>query len=492
MIDIVPVHRALLGGMVAGLMGLAVVASGTASADPLPPAPAPVPAVPAQAPQNLGPELVPPSRYLAAPQAATPLAPPATAGTPGTTAPAAAAPAAAPASAAAPAPVPATSGTIREFLQSKGVKLEAQKPQNFKALDITLPVPARWTQVPDPNVPDAFAVIADRRGSSIYSSNAQVVVYKLVGDFDPKEAITHGYVDSQKLPAWQPTNASMADFGGFPSSIVEGTYRDGDLTLNTSRRHVIATSGPDKYLVSLAVTTDRAVSVADAPATDAIINGFRVAAPGGAAPAPAQAPAASPVGRPAQPPVGSVGAARPDDTRGPGPAPRADSAAQPAAHAQPAGHGARLAAAAELFVPPALSPAAPTPQSRMSGRPTRLVLWAHADCGRAVHVCGGGLGGVRHLVACAQSEFRRHGAGAARHGAHPVGCRGDAGRRWCGGAGRGPAHRAGGADRVCRGGARDAGRGLLAERAFRAAPGSGGARVRGQLRRLHTVVPLTF
>lgn len=62
MIDIVPVHRALLGGMVAGLMGLAVVASGTASADPLPPAPAPVPAVPAQAPQNLGPELVPPSR----------------------------------------------------------------------------------------------------------------------------------------------------------------------------------------------------------------------------------------------------------------------------------------------------------------------------------------------------------------------------------------------------------------------------------------------
>ncbi|BCP18258.1 hypothetical protein MINTM023_00470 [Mycobacterium intracellulare] len=311
MIDIVPVHRALLGGMVAGLMGLAVVASGTASADPLPPAPAPVPAVPAQAPQNLGPELVPPSRYLAAPQAATPLAPPATAGTPGTTAPAAAAPAAAPASAAAPAPVPATSGTIREFLQSKGVKLEAQKPQNFKALDITLPVPARWTQVPDPNVPDAFAVIADRRGSSIYSSNAQVVVYKLVGDFDPKEAITHGYVDSQKLPAWQPTNASMADFGGFPSSIVEGTYRDGDLTLNTSRRHVIATSGPDKYLVSLAVTTDRAVSVADAPATDAIINGFRVAAPGGAAPAPAQAPAASPVGRPAQPPVAPAPATAP-------------------------------------------------------------------------------------------------------------------------------------------------------------------------------------
>ncbi|MGV0158772.1 LpqN/LpqT family lipoprotein [Mycobacterium colombiense] len=304
MIEIVPVHRALLGGMVAGLMGLAVVAGGTASADPAPPAPAPVPAVPAPAPQNLGPELVPPSRYLAAPPAGNQIAPPATATAPRTAAPAAVTP-----PAPAPAPAPATSGTIRDFLQSKGVKLEAQKPQGFKALDITLPVPARWTQVPDPNVPDAFAVIADRQGSSIYSSNAQVVVYKLVGTFDPKEAITHGYVDSQKLPAWQPTNAAMTDFCGFPSSIVEGTYRDGDLTLNTSRRHVIATSGADKYLVSLSVTTDRAVSVADAPATDAIINGFRVSAPGATAPAPAQAPAASPVGLPAQAPARTPAAA---------------------------------------------------------------------------------------------------------------------------------------------------------------------------------------
>ncbi|MGZ4515807.1 MAG: LpqN/LpqT family lipoprotein, partial [Mycobacterium sp.] len=138
---------------------------------------------------------------------------------------------------------------------------------------------------------------------------------------DPREAISHGYVDSQKLLAWQPTNASMADFGGFPSSIVEGTYRDGDMTLNTSRRHVIATSGHDKYLVSLSVTTDRAVAVADAPATDAIINGFRVTVPGAPVPGPVQTPGASPVGLtpapapipqvPAQAPVPQVPAAAP-------------------------------------------------------------------------------------------------------------------------------------------------------------------------------------
>ena len=201
-----------------------------------------------------------------------------------------------------PSVTPAVSGTIREYLQTKGVKLEAQKPQGFNALDITLPVPPRWTQVPDPNVPDAFAVIADRQGNSVYTSNAQVVVYKLVGNFDPREAMTHGYLDSQKLLAWQTTNASMADFGGFPSSVIEGTYRDGDMSLNTSRRNVIATSGRDKYLVSLSVTTDRSVAVADAPATDAIVNGFRVTAPGASVPAPSQAPGNPPVGVPGQTP----------------------------------------------------------------------------------------------------------------------------------------------------------------------------------------------
>lgn len=296
MIEIVPARRALFGGMVAGLIGVAVVTGAKASADPVLPAPAPVPAIPAPAPQNVTtvPGQIPSNRVAAAPPVSNPIAPPAA-----PLAPAAAAPAAP----VAPAVAPAASGTIRDYLQSKGVKLEAQKPQSLKALDITLPVPPRWTQVPDPNVPDAFAVIADRQGSSIYSSNAQLVVYKLIGNFDPKEAITHGYFDSQKLPAWQTTNASMADFGGFPSSVIEGTYRDGDMTLNTSRRHVIATSGPDKYLVSLSVTTDRAVAVADAPATDAIVNGFRVTVPGAPAPAPVQAPGISPMARTGQPPV---------------------------------------------------------------------------------------------------------------------------------------------------------------------------------------------
>ena len=174
--------------------------------------------------------------------------------------------------------VPAPSVTLTDFFKEKGVKLEPQVAHGFKALNLVLPVPRGWSQVPDPNVPDAFAVLADRvGGDGIYTSNAALVVYKLVGgDFDPKEAITHGYIDSQQLPAWRTTNASLADFGGMPSATIEGTYRDNNMTLNTSRRHTISTAGSDKYLVTLSVTTTAAEAVPAANATDAITNGFKI------------------------------------------------------------------------------------------------------------------------------------------------------------------------------------------------------------------------
>jgi hypothetical protein len=221
--------RVLAGGFAASVIGFALFSGATASADPVVPVP-PGPIVPVPANQYIpaAPGTANSNRFVPTPPSANPFAPPSLASAPAApaapnTAPAAApnaAPAATP-NAAAVAPVqtttPAANGTLRDYFQSKGVKLEPQKPQGFKALDITLPVPPRWTQVPDPNVPDAFAVIADRQGSSVYSSNAQVVVYRLVGNVDPKEAISHGYVDSQKLLAWQSTNASMADFDGFPS-----------------------------------------------------------------------------------------------------------------------------------------------------------------------------------------------------------------------------------------------------------------------------------
>jgi hypothetical protein len=155
-------------------------------------------------------------------------------------------------------------------------------------------MPPGWAYIPDPNVPDAYAVIADRvGGDGLYSSNAQIRVYKLAGDFNPDEAISHGFIDSQMLPAWRSTRASLAPYDGMPSSLIEGTYRENSMSLNTSRRHVIATSGPDRYLVSLAVTTTVEQALPAADATDAIATGFKVTSPTG------QPPVAPPPGVPA-------------------------------------------------------------------------------------------------------------------------------------------------------------------------------------------------
>ncbi|MCG7594234.1 LpqN/LpqT family lipoprotein [Mycobacterium sp. PSTR-4-N] len=243
------------------------------------------------------------------------IAAPGAAAVPAGVAPVTAGMAAVPAGVTAPAVVPqpqlapATSGTLTDFFTAKGVTMQPQSSRDFRALNIVLPMPRGWQHIPDPNVPDAFAVIADRvGGNGLYSSNAQVVVYKLVGDFDPREAISHGFIDAQQQPAWRATDASFADFGGMPSSLIEGTYRENAMTLNTSRRHVIATVGPDRYLVSLAVTTSVDQVVAAADATEAIIKGFKVSVPS-AAPAPGAPLGAPPAPAPPAPPAPALPAA---------------------------------------------------------------------------------------------------------------------------------------------------------------------------------------
>jgi len=154
MIEIARTLRVLAGGLVVGAIGVTVFAGATASADPLQPAPQPAPAVPAApvvppvpaapaqgAPQNVMavPGQAPNNRLLATPNAANPVAPAPAAVTPAAPMP--------------PTSAPAVSGTIREYLQSKGVKLEAQKPQGLKALDITLPVPLAGLRSPIPTCP---------------------------------------------------------------------------------------------------------------------------------------------------------------------------------------------------------------------------------------------------------------------------------------------------------------------------------------------------
>lgn len=283
MTEIARRSRTLATSVAAAVVGVLGFAGVPALAQPVQPVtPQPGPSVLSQTAATPSAALTPavpnaaltvPATPEAATAAASPAATAAAAAPGGVATPQAVTPAAVPIT-------PATTGTLTDFFRDKGVTLEPQNARDFKALTIVLPMPRGWAHVPDPNVADAFAVIADRvGGNGLYSSNAQVVVYKLVGEFDPKEAISHGFVDTQQLPAWRATDGSMGDIGGMPTANIEGTYRENNLTLNTSRRHVIATAGPDKYLVSLAVTTSVDQVVAAADATDAIVRGFKVSTP---------------------------------------------------------------------------------------------------------------------------------------------------------------------------------------------------------------------
>ena len=173
--------RVLAGGIGACAAGVAGVLGVTSTASAQPTIPQPTVPIPATVTQTV---TVAPNAAATVPAAAGPAAVPAAAG-----------PAAVPAAATPAVPVvpprpvstitPATSGTLAEFFASKGVAMEPQSSRDFRALNIVLPKPRGWEHIPDPNVPDAFAVLADRvGGNGLYSSNAQVTVYKLVGQFD--------------------------------------------------------------------------------------------------------------------------------------------------------------------------------------------------------------------------------------------------------------------------------------------------------------------
>ena len=142
--------------------------------------------------------------------------------------------------------LPATSGTLHDFFKEKSVTLEPQDAPRLQGAQHRAADAARL----DPGArPQRSRRVRGhrrpgRRRRPLHLQRRSSSSTSWSADFDPKEAISHGFIDSQQLPAWRATDASLADFGGMPSSLIEGTYRENNMTLNTSRRHVIATCGP--------------------------------------------------------------------------------------------------------------------------------------------------------------------------------------------------------------------------------------------------------
>ena len=88
--------------------------------------------------------------------------------------------------------------------------------------------------------------------------------------------------DVTDLPDDQKVSATFSNMTYSPVGTVNLTPID----MVDESGNIIAAAGPDKYLVSLAVTTSVDQVVAAADATDAIVNGFQVSLPGSPTPAP--------------------------------------------------------------------------------------------------------------------------------------------------------------------------------------------------------------
>jgi Probable lipoprotein LpqN len=171
---------------------------------------------------------------------------------------------------AAPKPVP-----FSQYLEDLGVQGEPVTPTKLTDIAVTLPSPKGWQTYRNPNMSPQTEMIARNNGYP----TAMLLVFRLHGNFDVAEAIKHANADAALSQDFTKLNESFADFHGFPSAMIEGSYTLIDRRLHTYSRVVIpVTPAPafQRYLVQLTVTSlaDQAVNQADD--IQAIISGFDV------------------------------------------------------------------------------------------------------------------------------------------------------------------------------------------------------------------------
>lgn len=179
-------------------------------------------------------------------------------------------------------PTSATSTTstsptpIAQYLEGVGVTGEPVPLDKLTDLKVTLPQPAGWVKYSNANLSPATQVIAK---NNTYPT-ATLIIFKLNGNFDVGEAIKHANVDAEISQNFTKLNSSDADFNGFPSAMIEGSYDQPGGRVHTYNRIVIPVTGaPDfrRYLVQFTVTGMADKAAEQAPEIQQVIDGFDVA-----------------------------------------------------------------------------------------------------------------------------------------------------------------------------------------------------------------------
>jgi hypothetical protein len=170
------------------------------------------------------------------------------------------------------APVP-----IATYLDSIGVSGQPVGVDKLTDLTVSIPTPAGWQPYTNPRFEPGTRVIAKGDTYPI----AMLIVYRLSGDFDVAKALTHADGDAQLSENFRQLNASDANYRGFPSSMIEGSYDLNGQRMQSYNRVVIATGAPpanQRYLVQLTVTSFANEAEKYGKDVEQIISGFTVAA----------------------------------------------------------------------------------------------------------------------------------------------------------------------------------------------------------------------
>ncbi len=166
---------------------------------------------------------------------------------------------------------------LSQYLESIGVQGQQVAPDALTDLTVSIPTPPGWSRYKNPKIAPQTVMLS--KGEKY--PTARLVVFRLRGDFDPAQVIKHGNDDALLFENFKQLDASNADYGGFPSSMIQGSYDLEGTRLHSWNRIVLPTGSPptkQRFLVQLTITSLANQAVAESNDIEAIIRGFVVAA----------------------------------------------------------------------------------------------------------------------------------------------------------------------------------------------------------------------
>ncbi|MCW2729955.1 MAG: hypothetical protein JWR13_771 [Mycobacterium sp.] len=177
---------------------------------------------------------------------------------------------------AAPPPTTPPNGkpvAFRDYLASINVSGEPTHLDKAPGLSVTVPVPDGWAQSDDPLFSTGVEFIQPVGAAGAFPS-VTLMAIKLSGDFDARDAIRHANSDALAPTATDVTE-SFDDYDGFPSAATQGTSGGAQHYSRIVLADVPSTK--TRYLVQLTVATQVDQPIAQSPALNGIVSGFKVA-----------------------------------------------------------------------------------------------------------------------------------------------------------------------------------------------------------------------